>query len=168
MIIDICPSVLFTAHQAKLLLCVPQVLGLFTTVATATGCLYFLDQDSIAISGKGLYAAGILLLILNLFFVVLMAVLIAREGAPHVKQWAVWSKSHACVLSRSMQNVKANIKLWRWKSSRGQSGLDLSGNHGLSGDQGLSRRGSAQMTLLSHASTSSANVSPVAASRHSG
>ncbi|KAL0044981.1 hypothetical protein WJX82_004122 [Trebouxia sp. C0006] len=67
-----------------------QVLGLFTTVATATGCLYFLDQDSIAVSGKGLYAAGVLLLILNLFFVVLMAALIAREGAPHLKQWAVW------------------------------------------------------------------------------
>lgn len=162
----------FAAHQAKLVLCVPQVLGLFTTVATATGCLYFLDQDSIAVSGKGLYAAGVLLLILNLFFVVLMAALIAREGAPHLKQWAVWSKSHASGLSRSMQNIRLNMKLnsklWRWKSSRGQPGLELSSNNSLSSNQGLSRRGSAQMTLLSHASTGSANPSTNAASRHSG
>lgn len=71
-----------------------QVFGLFTVVATATGCLYFLDMDDVAKS-DGLTAAGVLLLILNLVFVTVMALLIAKRGGPTVVKWVMWSKHKA-------------------------------------------------------------------------
>lgn len=70
------------------------MLGLFTVVATATGCLYFLDQNRDVANSKGLTAAGVLLLILNVFYVVLMATLIIKKSAPRVKEWVAWCKHH--------------------------------------------------------------------------
>lgn len=68
-----------------------QVFGLFTVVATATGCLYFLDQDDVA-KDKGLTAAGWLLLILNIVFVVVAALLIMKRGRETVRKWASWGQ----------------------------------------------------------------------------
>ena len=80
--------------QCKLINLWLQVLGLFTVVATATGCLYFLDQDNIA-SSVGLNATGVLLLILNFGFVLLMAVLISLRGGPTVLKWARCAQQHS-------------------------------------------------------------------------
>jgi len=57
-----------------------QVLGLFTVVATATACLYFVDTSGVA-SQAGIDAAGVLVLLLNAFFLLCMAILIAKAGA---------------------------------------------------------------------------------------
>lgn len=70
------------------------MLGLFTVVATATGCLDFLDQDRDVANSKGLMAAGVLLLVFNVFHVVLMATLIIKQSAPQVREWVAWSKHH--------------------------------------------------------------------------
>lgn len=84
-----------------------QVLGLFTVVATATGCLYFLDQDNIA-SSVGLNATGVLLLILNFGFVLLMAVLILLRGGPTVLNWA------RCVQEHSAQWLRFITGMSHW------------------------------------------------------
>lgn len=74
-----------------------QVFGLFTVVATATGCLYFLDSNDVA-KGNGLTAAGVLLLILNIGFVLVMGMLISKRGGPTVVKWAVWVKHQVILL----------------------------------------------------------------------
>lgn len=56
------------------------MLGLFTVVATVTGCLYFVDPTGVA-EQTGIQATGILLLILNAFFFLVMGLLIAKAGA---------------------------------------------------------------------------------------
>ena len=63
---------------------------MFTVVATATGCLYFLNSDDIA-SSSGLNAAGILLLILNVVFVLVMLALICQRGGPEMARWVIWT-----------------------------------------------------------------------------
>ncbi|KAL3155628.1 hypothetical protein ABBQ38_010825 [Trebouxia sp. C0009 RCD-2024] len=72
------------------------VFGLFVVVATATGCLYFLDASNVA-STAGLEAVGVLLLVLNLLYVVATVLLITKTGAKKARQLlhSVSSKAHA-------------------------------------------------------------------------
>ena len=49
-------------------------------VATVTGCLYFVDPTGVA-KQTGIQATGILLMILNAFFLLVMGLLIAKAGA---------------------------------------------------------------------------------------
>ena len=112
-----------------------QVLGLFTTVVTAIGCLYFIDQASVA-SSKGLRAVGILVLSLNFLFVAVMAVLISKKGARSVKERAIWLTHQ----SSTVRDVAQNI--WRWKSGKSQHGPQ----HSATGS--LSSSASGQVTLL--------------------
>ena len=86
-----------------------QVFGLFTVVATATGCLYFLNQDDVADS-SGLTAAGIMLLILNITFVAVLAFLIMKRGSPTVLKWARKSQKKGTMLVRQIPGVS------RWLS----------------------------------------------------
>ena len=55
-------------------------------MATATGCLYFLDPSNIA-NNSGLEAVGIVLLILNIGYVLVMLVLIVMTGAHKTKHF---------------------------------------------------------------------------------
>ena len=71
-----------------------QVLGLYAVTATTTGCLFFLDTDTSAQS-SGLIAIGILLMLLNVAYIALMAVLIIKQGARHGHGWAAWIKSNS-------------------------------------------------------------------------
>ena len=112
-----------------------QVLGLFTTVVTAIGCLYFIDQGSVA-SSKGLMLAGIFLLLLNFFFVAVVAVLILKKGARSAKERAIWLRHQ----SSKVRDVARN--LWRWKSGRSQHGPQRSATGSLSSSA------SGQVTLL--------------------
>lgn len=100
-----------------------QVLGLLTVVATATGCLYFLDPNEVA-SNVGLNATGIVLLILNLAFVALMAVLISKRGRPVALRWIAWLQS------RCITAVKKLCGLLRLPWSR--KGSSSSTTNGLS------------------------------------
>jgi len=60
-------------------------------LATAVGCLYMMDTDmSFVASKSGLDAAGVLLLVLNMAFVLIMVVLIARAGVEDVKHGLLW------------------------------------------------------------------------------
>ena len=61
-----------------------QVFGLFAVTATATGSLYFLDSNKVASNG-GLNAAGVLLLILNLAYLLAAGVAIASAGSQTVR-----------------------------------------------------------------------------------
>ena len=63
-----------------------QVLGLFIVQITAAGCLYFLDLTNIA-NDRGLAAAGILLMLLNIAYVAAMLILIGINGASKTKQY---------------------------------------------------------------------------------
>ncbi len=69
-----------------------QVLGLFSVLATAVGCLYLMDTtNSSSIASKaGLDSVGVLLMLLNVAFVTWMVVLIARAGKHEVKQTLSW------------------------------------------------------------------------------
>lgn len=62
------------------------MLGLFVVLATATACLYFLDPTNIA-NSSGLEAVGVVLLVLNMGYVVVMLVLIAATGANKTKHF---------------------------------------------------------------------------------
>ena len=68
-----------------------QVLGLFAVMATATGCLFFLDTNTIT-QHSSLNPVGVLLLLLNVGYIALMAVLITKQGARHVRGWITWFK----------------------------------------------------------------------------
>ncbi len=58
-----------------------QVLGLATVVVTAVGCLYFMDPTpGVAHSNVGKNVAGVLILLLNALFVVVMAVIKFRAA----------------------------------------------------------------------------------------
>ena len=63
-----------------------QVLGLFIVQTTAAGCLYFLDPTNIA-NSTGLEGVGIMLLVLNVAYVVVMLVMIAVFGADSTKHF---------------------------------------------------------------------------------
>lgn len=58
-------------------------------MATASGCLFFLDGSTLTQS-IGLSAVGVLLMLLNVAYIVAMAVLIVKQGARHVHGWAIW------------------------------------------------------------------------------
>lgn len=62
-----------------------QVFGKFAVVATATGCLYFMDVSKAA-STAGLEAVGVLLLVLNLLYVVTTVLLVTKTGAKKARQ----------------------------------------------------------------------------------
>ena len=62
------------------------MLGLFIVQITAAGCLYFLDPTNIA-NDRGLAAAGTLLMLLNVAYVVAMLILIAINGASKTKHY---------------------------------------------------------------------------------
>ena len=68
-----------------------QVLGLFSVMATATGCLFFLDTNTLT-QRSSLNPVGVLLLLLNVGYIALMAVLITKQGARHVHGWITWFK----------------------------------------------------------------------------
>ncbi len=118
------------------------MLGLFTVVATATGCLYFLDQDNVAAS-KGLNAAGVLLLILNVFYVMLMTILISKTSAPRVKEWVAWFNHRCSQCLGIMEDMQCWSYITRKKKLRSASSSD--GSFGAS----LSRRSSVELNLLS-------------------
>lgn len=77
-----------------------QVFGKFTVVATATGCLYFMDVSKAA-STAGLEAVGVLLLLLNLLYIVVTALLVTKTGAKKARQLlhSVSSKAPAAAKS---------------------------------------------------------------------
>lgn len=77
-----------------------QVLSSFTVVATTTSCLYFTDTDGIA-SKTGLRTAGVLILLLNAFFLLTMVLLIV---------WAGWADGWA-LFQRAWDKVK---RLLQW------------------------------------------------------
>lgn len=76
-----------------------QVLSSFTVVATTTSCLYFTDTDGVA-SKTGLRTAGVLILLLNALFLLIMVVLIV---------WAGWADGWA-LLQRAWDKVKRALK----------------------------------------------------------
>ena len=94
-------------------------------------------------SSKGLMAAGVLVLVLNIFFVVVMAVLISKKGARSAKEWAVWLRHQSSKVCDAARNV------WRWKSGRSQHGPQ----HNVTGS--LSSSASGQVTLLNSGFTHS-------------
>lgn len=71
-----------------------QVLSLFTVVASTATCLYFVDTSGVA-NKTGLRTAGILVLLLNAFFLLLMVVLIIRAGSADAWEFAqkMWDKT---------------------------------------------------------------------------
>lgn len=86
------------------------MLGLFAVMATASGCLFFLDASTLAQS-TGLSAVGVLLMLLNVAYIVVMAVLIVKQGARHVHGWAVWIRDLSLHALAALQLQQ----LLRWK-----------------------------------------------------
>ena len=115
-----------------------QVLGLLIVVASATGCLYFLDPDEVA-SHAGLSAAGILLLILNFGFVVLMAALISKRGRPAALKWLTWLR----VITKKAVQKMHSLLHWPWA----RHGAVSQCSSGLS-SASTSRSSSVQLGLL--------------------
>lgn len=66
-----------------------QVLGLFTVTATTLGTLYLIDTEDVA-SPQGLNALGVLLLILNASFVIIMASLILLAARQSIRRCGEW------------------------------------------------------------------------------
>ena len=110
--------------------CSMQVLGLFTVVATAVGCLYMMDTSmSFVASKSGLDAAGGLLLLLNTAFVLIMVLLLAQAGVADIKKGLLWVHKHfkscwACFASparASLRGTKPPIPLSTQMESPGTS-----------------------------------------------
>lgn len=82
-----------------------QVFSLFTVLGTAVGCLYMLNADtSYVASQAGLNAVGVLIVLLNSAFVLVMAVLIVRSSTGKVR-------SMLLLLGQKLMHVSHNLKL---------------------------------------------------------
>ncbi len=99
-----------------------QVLGAFTVLATAVGCLYFIDVNNVA-SDAGQDAAGILLLILNAWFVLWLTALITKASIADVKLRATWLWQKSKGVSRQSSRVyrRLSSSLSRSGSSDGST-----------------------------------------------
>lgn len=85
-----------------------QVFGLFAVTATATGSLYFLDATRVA-STSGLDAAGVLLLMLNLAYLLVLGVAIASAASLAVR---IFVKKH---YNKGVSRVHAVLQGQRWQ-----------------------------------------------------
>jgi hypothetical protein len=90
------------------------VLGLFTVVTTATGSLYFLDSGKVA-SHAGLNAVGVLLLLLNVAYLLLVALLLAVAAKEFVK--AHLGKRCSKVITTA-EHVRHAMRAWLFKLFR--------------------------------------------------
>ncbi|KAL0021752.1 hypothetical protein WJX79_003206 [Trebouxia sp. C0005] len=99
-----------------------QVLGAFTILATAVGCLYFIDVNNVA-SDAGQDAAGILVLIVNAWFVLWLTALITKASIADVKQRAIWLWQTTKGFSRQGSRVynRLSSSLSRARSSDGST-----------------------------------------------
>lgn len=97
----------FAAYRLPLLL---QVLGLFTVLATATGCLYFMDSNAVA-SRAGQDVAGVMLLLLNACLVLWVSALMAKASAADIRKQAGW------VMSRVRSTPRQTSAMWHRISS---------------------------------------------------
>ena len=68
-------------------------MALGTVIVTALGCLMFLDKTHI-LSPGGVSAIAILLVILNIAFLVLVALAVVQQGREHF--WTFLRKAQAC------------------------------------------------------------------------
>ncbi|DBA69633.1 TPA: hypothetical protein ACH3X2_012695 [Trebouxia sp. C0005] len=72
---------------------VVQVMALGTVTVTALGCLMFLDKNRV-LSRGGVSAIAILLVILNMVFLILVALAVVKQGRRHF--WTFLRKTQAC------------------------------------------------------------------------
>ena len=98
-----------------------QVLGLFIVLATAAGCLYFLDPTNIA-NSSGLEAVGIVLLALNIGYILVMLILIAVTGAPKTKRFTC---SAVAMVRSTSSKFKRSVSGLSSASSRSTSRPDM-------------------------------------------
>lgn len=84
------------------------MLGLFTVTATATGSLYFLDSGKVA-SHAGLNAVGILLLLLNVAYLLLVALLLAVAAGEFAKAHL---GKRCSKLITTAENIKHAMYAW--------------------------------------------------------
>lgn len=91
-------------------------------LATAVGCLYFIDVNNVA-SDTGQDAAGILLLILNACFVLWLTALITKASIAGVKLRATWLWQKSKGVSRQSSRVyrRLSSSLSRARSSDGST-----------------------------------------------
>ena len=97
------------------------MLGLFIVLATAAGCLYFLDPTNIA-NSTGLEAVGIVLLVLNIGYIVVMLILIAVTGAPKTKRFTC---SAVAMVKTISSKFKRSVSGLSCTSSRSTSRQDM-------------------------------------------
>lgn len=95
---------------------------MFSVVATATACLYFLDPAGIA-KQAGIDAAGVLILILNALFLLTVAVLIVKAGGHKAVVQAQQMLSKFC---RAMQSLGGRIACCGRRGTFGSSSSSIS------------------------------------------
>jgi len=99
---------------------------------TATGCLYFMDTTNVA-NPRGLDAVGVLLLLVNILYVIAMALLVLVTGAHKTKRFsqaAVRSlQSGASRFGRSMSTSFARLRLTRGSGSGRPGTGPVPGDH---------------------------------------
>lgn len=83
---------------------------MFAVTATATGSLYFLNSNSVA-SNNGLSAAGVLLLMLNLAYLLAAVLAIASAGSQTVKTFI--RKQYRKLISRAQTVL--GVRAWQPK-----------------------------------------------------
>ncbi len=114
-------------------MCCPQVLGLFTVTATTLGTLYLVDADNIA-DTQGLNVVGVLLLILNATFAVLMALLIMAAARQSLKKYAAWAYNAVKTAGCGVKGRPRVNRQWSRlsKTASGDTAVSPSGSTGLS------------------------------------
>jgi len=82
--------------------------------ATATGCLYFMDTTNVA-NPRGLDAVGVLLLLLNILYIIAMALLVLVTGAHKTKRFTQAAiRSLLADANRFGRSVLNSVAGWRW------------------------------------------------------
>lgn len=101
--------------------------------ATFLGTLHLVHADNI-VDTQGLNAVGVLLLILNVTFAVLMALLILAAARKSMKKYAAWAYDTAKTAGCGVTGRSRDTGQWSRlnKSASGDTALSPSGSAGLS------------------------------------
>ena len=97
-----------------------QVLGLATVVVTAVGCLYFMDPTQGGDhSNAGRNTAGVLILLLNALFVIIMAVTMFRAAKREYHAAVTWCTQKIKSLWQTCLAVMSWRPRWMVKMLKG-------------------------------------------------
>lgn len=109
---------------------------MFTVVTSTIVTLFFLDVDSVA-NARGLSVAGLLLLILNMAFVLLIAVMVLLAAKGNIQKYSRWAFARAKSTAKVPQRMVVKLTSIKSGSNSYRRSIDLAQAASTSSDTAL-------------------------------